>query len=323
MGFSNIYFHKALQRINGHREQVQLQAQQEKLAVYTAHPELARLEHAIADRAVQATRAMLSGGDQVRQTIDQLSAESQQLQDQRNTYLLQNQIDQQKLRPAYWCDKCADTGYDQGKLCSCVKKMATDFAIEQLNAATPLEHSRFDNFSLDRYPKQSEQPGVSPREIMGKIYQYCKEYAEHFTEHAESMLFFGDTGLGKTHLSLAIARVVLQKGYGVIYGSVNHLLGQIENEHFSKEKTAVSLQSMLDCDLLILDDLGAEFTTPFTVSALYDLINSRILNNKPTIINTNLTVQELEKQYAQRIVSRICGCYKCFKFLGMDLRLQK
>ncbi len=323
MGFSNIYFHKALQRINGHREQVQLQAQQEKLAVYTAHPELARLEHAIADRAVQATRTMLSGGDQVRQTIDQLSAESQQLQDQRNTYLLQNQIDQQKLRPAYWCDKCADTGYDQGKLCSCVKKMATDFAIEQLNAATPLEHSRFDNFSLDRYPKQSEQPGVSPREIMGKIYQYCKEYAEHFTEHAESMLFFGDTGLGKTHLSLAIARVVLQKGYGVIYGSVNHLLGQIENEHFSKEKTAVALQSMLDCDLLILDDLGAEFTTPFTVSALYDLINSRILNNKPTIINTNLTVQELEKQYAQRIVSRICGCYKCFKFLGMDLRLQK
>ena len=323
MGFSNIYFHKALQRINGHREQVQLQAQQEKLAVYTAHPELARLEHAIADRAVQATRTMLSGGDQVRQTIDQLSAESQQLQDQRNTYLLQNQIDQQKLRPAYWCDKCADTGYDQGKLCSCVKKMATDFAIEQLNAATPLEHSRFDNFSLDRYPKQSEQPGVSPREIMGKIYQYCKEYAEHFTEHAESMLFFGDTGLGKTHLSLAIARVVLQKGYGVIYGSVNHLLGQIENEHFSKEKTAVALQSMLDCDLLILDDLGAEFTTPFTVSALYDLINSRILNNKPTIINTNLTVPELEKQYAQRIVSRICGCYKCFKFLGMDLRLQK
>ena len=322
MGFSNIYFQKALQYINQHREQVQLQAQKEKQAIYAAHPELARLEHAIADKAVQATRAMLSGGE-VRQAIQQLSTESQQLQDQRNAYLLQNQIDQKKLHPVYWCDKCADTGYDQGKLCSCVKKMAIGFAIEQLNAATPLEHSRFDNFSLDRYPKRSEQSGVSPQEIMSKIYQYCKDYAEHFTEHAESLLFFGDTGLGKTHLSLAIARVVLQKGYSVIYGPVNHLLGQIEHEHFSKEKNGTSLQTMLDCDLLILDDLGAEFTTPFTVSTLYDLINSRILNNKPTIINTNLTVQELEQQYAPRIVSRICGCYKCFKFLGVDLRLKK
>ena len=180
--------------------------------------------------------------------------------------------------------------------------------------STPLEKSTFQNFDLDKYPDNT-------RNIMSKIFDYCKNYAYNFEVNNDSLMFIGNTGLGKTHLSLAIAGVVIEKGYGVIYGSLSNILSKIENEHFSSNSTS-TIDSVCNCDLLIIDDLGTEFSTPFTRSTVYEIINHRQLNSKPTIISTNLNIDELEKAYTQRVVSRICGKYRCFEFLGNDIRFE-
>ena len=133
----------------------------------------------------------------------------------------------------------------------------------------------------------------------------------------------GETGLGKTHLSLAIVAAVSEKGYSVVYGPAGNLFTAAEREHFSYSGETEKLDSMLSCDLLVIDDLGTEFLSPFTSSLFYNIINSRILENKPTIISTNLSIAEIEKRYSDRIASRFIGNYEVKRFLGEDIRQQK
>ena len=124
-------------------------------------------------------------------------------------------------------------------------------------------------------------------------------------------------------MSLAIANDVIKKGYNVVYGPISKIIGNIEKEHFSSGDDRVTLQNVLDCDLLILDDLGTEFTTQFVSASLFDIVNSRILNKKPTIINTNLDFEELKQRYTDRLVSRISGNYRMLEFFGEDIRTLK
>ena len=152
-------------------------------------------------------------------------------------------------------------------------------------------------------------------------YHFCVDYARHFSPTSCSILMLGATGLGKTHLSFAIAKEVIDQGYGVIYGSVQNLIQQLEKEHFGRANgESHTEQMLLNCDLLILDDLGAEFSTQFSVSVIYNLVNTRLLTEKPIIVNTNLTIAELEKQYTGRVVSRMIGSYKVLPFVGRDIR---
>ena len=159
---------------------------------------------------------------------------------------------------------------------------------------------------------------------MSRILAFCKRYAEQFDLHAPSLLLSGNTGLGKTHLSLAIASEVMQKGYGVLYDSVINLLRRVEREHFGKaEDNADTLELLLSCELLILDDLGAEFDSSFYVSTVYNIINTRLNCGLPTIISTNLTHEQVQRRYEDRIVSRLFATYTGLHFVGTDVRLQK
>ena len=133
----------------------------------------------------------------------------------------------------------------------------------------------------------------------------------------------GGTGLGKTHLSLAIAKTVIEKGFGVIYGSVPAILRELEQEHFSKGSELKTKKSLESCDLLILDDLGTEFANQFTKAVVYNLINTRMIMSKPTIINTNLSLAEIKDLYSDRLVSRIIGEHIYLEFIGKDIRLIK
>ncbi|MBQ6570049.1 MAG: ATP-binding protein, partial [Clostridia bacterium] len=195
---------------------------------------------------------------------------------------------------------------------------------EKLNEQSPLKLSSFDDIDINYYPADGAG-AISPRKRMESIIGFCKKYAEDFSLSSQSLLFMGATGLGKTHLSLAIADVVTKKGFGVVYGSAQGFLNQLEQEHFGKNNAQGDeyRTMLLDCDLLILDDLGSEFSTSFTVSSIYDIINTRILSGKPTIISTNLTLAEIEDRYSERILSRLCGCYKVFKFDGSDIRTMR
>jgi DNA replication protein DnaC len=156
---------------------------------------------------------------------------------------------------------------------------------------------------------------------MKNNFEYCKDYAENFIPNATGLYMYGKTGLGKTHLSLAIANEVIDKGYDVYYGSIQSIMDKLEGEHFGRLPREDSIkEDILTCDLLIIDDLGAEFATQFTNAELYNILNSRLLSSLPTIISTNLDLDEIAEKYSQRVASRIMGSMTAIYFCGRDIR---
>ena len=183
----------------------------------------------------------------------------------------------------------------------------------------------FEDFRLDYYSEKIDPKyGRSIRSIMERTYEICRRYAQEFSEISGNLLFSGDTGLGKTFLSACIAAQVAQKGYGVVYESAVHLFSKMEKARFSGDEQAQQeCRKYTACDLLIVDDLGTEMPGTFVNSALYTLINDRILSGKPTIISTNLGNEELISRYSAQIVSRLRGNYQRVAFVGEDIRVMK
>ena len=165
---------------------------------------------------------------------------------------------------------------------------------------------------------------ISPREKAERIKESCRKYAAAFTTASKNIMFMGGTGLGKTHLSLAIANTVINRGFSVVYGTAQNILSDLQNENFGRDDNLRYYErAVLNCDLLILDDLGTEFKSAYTVACLYNIINSRLSAKLPTIISTNYTLDELEEKYDQRITSRITGEYRQLILVGNDIRYIK
>ncbi len=228
------------------------------------------------------------------------------------------------LQPHYSCPLCNDTGRINGKLCQCYKDACLDSAIEELEHSSANAGScSFENFSLDYYDILPDENGIISNKKMSAIFEFCKGYASKLPNEHRSILMTGKTGLGKTHLSLAIANAAVKCGLGVVYSSAQHLVSELENEHFSNAKCDDALKKYCGCDFLIIDDLGAEFITQFSVSAIGNIVNERLLRDLPTIINTNLSLSEIKEKYSERTASRIFGCYEKLKFVGKDIRIKK
>jgi len=178
----------------------------------------------------------------------------------------------------------------------------------------------FDSMRLDYYDNTVDPKlGVSPREHMADIIDYCRDYVDAFDEHSDSLLLRGATGIGKTHLCLAIARRVTERGYGVVYGSVQPLIRRLEAERFGREQGDSETQ-LITCDLLVLDDLGMEFDTPFARACLHDVLNARLLEGRPTVVSTNLSISALRERYGDEIASRISGGFVPLLCVGNDIR---
>lgn len=222
---------------------------------------------------------------------------------------------------AYDCDACQDTGYINGKICDCIHNAAKKIRLNDLSASLPLESRRFENFDLNYY-KNEEIDGANPRKRMTAIFKLCREYVINFNpKTSESLLFMGDTGLGKTHLTLSITYELLNQGFDVIYGAAYNLFSDMETEHFERH-TNTKYNAAINCDLLVIDDLGGEFVSPYIQSLLYNIINTRDLGGKPTIINTNLSMGEIANKYTPRVASRLIK-YTAKKFIGNDIRQLK
>ena len=155
---------------------------------------------------------------------------------------------------------------------------------------------------------------------MKSVYESCRSYADNFGTDSNNLYFYGRTGLGKTHLSLAIANEVIKKGYNVVYGSVINFLNKLEREKFGRADSFETEDILIGADLLILDDLGAEFSTAVATSSLYNIINSRIARGVPTIISSNLNIKEMQDRYPESVASRVIGNYKMVVFDGKDIR---
>lgn len=328
MGYSSSVYKKAADILFERRLKAEKDADRRRADIYERLPITKELENSIASLSIQVARAVVSGKDVVFE-MEKLRNNNLAMQQELEDVLVSNGYSKDVFEPIYTCKKCKDTGYyeDKGKtvVCSCLKKTLIACACEELNRTAPLSLSTFESFSLEYYDKNADSSnGIVPYEHMSKILRYCQHYADNFKKDSESILMKGHTGLGKTHLSLAIANEIIKKGYGVIYVSAPTLMQKLEKQFFSSgEKDDSTINMLLECDLLIVDDLGTEFHGQFSVSQMYNIFNSRMLSNKPIIINTNLTMRELEKIYTERFVSRISGNAQKLDFLGKDIRIRK
>ncbi|MDR1364294.1 MAG: ATP-binding protein [Oscillospiraceae bacterium] len=235
----------------------------------------------------------------------------------------------------YNCEICRDTGKINGKVCDCVKTNIRKKLFENFDHSTP--KGDFENFDLNFYSSESlgeefknNDFVLSERIIMEKNLDFCIKYAKNFSSISPNILMAGQTGTGKTHLSLSTARKVVSRGFSTIYISAPEMVSELEKERFTNNFK--SEFELFNCKLLILDDLGSEFITKFSASTVYNIINSRLVKRMPTIINTNLKMKDIEKKYNEkdesgttgaRIVSRLIGEYKRLDFIGRDIRQQK
>lgn len=322
MGYSKHIYEKAENVLALRRQNAVQQADKRREEIYSKLPRVREIERELAQTGFRAAKAVVSGED-TREQLIKLRDANLRLQGELKVLLVSNGYTTADLEEQYKCMRCSDKGYVDGVMCSCMKTLLRDTAFSELNALSPLALSSFDTFSLDYYSNEPDENGNIPRKRMEKIYNFCKDYAENFTLKSGSVYMEGATGLGKTHLSLAIARTVIEKGYGVIYCSLPDIVTKIERERYSYDYETGTLTHLENCDLLILDDLGTEYPTAFTKSCVYNLVNKRLLLQKPTIINTNLTKKEIKGLYSDRLISRMLGEQVYFKFIGKDIRVKK
>lgn len=226
------------------------------------------------------------------------------------------------LEPQYSCKKCNDSGYVDGRLCSCHLALLKKIAAENMPCGAMLATATFDSFDLKYYSeKRDPQLGYAPRDYMRASFEMVKSYAESFSPDSNSFIFSGATGLGKTHLALSIMNKVTERNFGVYYNSAWKVLKQMQKEQFGKNGDDIE-EEILENDLIIIDDLGTEFENSFTKTAVFELIDGAVMAGKPMIICTNLSNEELETRYGEKVTSRLSS-FEIIKFCGTDIRQLK
>lgn len=313
-------FREAQRHIAGRRQQAVTRAERMRAAAFAAHPELAAAEETRVQAGLALTLAAARGADTA-PAAKKLEEAGQALEEA----LRKAGRSPADLEPRFSCPLCHDTGLYKGVPCQCVAQVARTLRREEINAASPLALCGFDTFDVTRYPAEVEpELGGPPREYMTKVLQFCRRWTESFGQQSPNLLFMGGAGLGKTHLALAVADAVLEKGYDVLYTSSAALAAQLSREHFDRDSEDSWLSACKEADLLILDDLGTEHITALTISVLYELVNTRMLCHRPTVYTTNITDQGIfEARYTEKVSSRMLGNCRIFKFFGVDQRLNR
>ena len=322
MAYSSEVVRRARERLAQARDDRQREDREHLALAYAQQPRLRQIDRQLRMTMAKAAQAVFSGGD-AEKLMAQAKEENLSLQAERQR-IIEEFFEEGFLDETPICPSCSGTGYVGSTMCDCLAELCRQ---EQKKELTFLSAGResFDQFRLDYYSdKVDPRTGFSPRMMMEKTYRNCRSYAFGFHDKAGNLLFSGNTGLGKTFLSACIARTVADQGYSVVYESAAHLFSALEKARFdSNEENRKAAAKYGECDLLIVDDLGTELPGQFVTAALYSLINDRLLENRPTIISTNLSEEELVRRYNPQIASRLRGSYKRVAFVGDDIRLLK
>ena len=287
-----------------------------------AIPEMRRIEAEQRALVGEVLAAVLNHREDAAALLNRVQRRSEELNGEKCAALAAHGFPADYLDALGECPQCGDSGYlEDGSMCACLRGLYEEERTKELSSLLPGGLDQFRDFRLDYYTG-------ADRECMELTFNNARAYAQGFGPASPNLLLQGGTGLGKTFLSGCIARTVADRGFGVVYETVQNALTAFEEQKFSRDGETYAAASekvkrILECDLLILDDLGTELTTGFTQSALYNIINTRLGERRKTIISTNLTDGELAARYIPQVVSRIGGEYDTLLFRGRDIRAIK
>ena len=291
--------------------------------IYKKIPRIHEIDEEVATLSAKKARALLSGESS---GLEDLKAAISLLSQERNALLVCNSYPEDYLELPYKCPVCQDTGYVGNQKCTCFKKAEIELLYTQSNLKEILKKENFDHFSFDYYSDtmKNEATGLTARETAKRAYNTARNFVDDFDKRAQNLFLYGSTGVGKTFLSHCIASELLKTAHCVLYFSAFDLFDRLAQTAFSrKSETDPGDDFILDCDLLIIDDLGTELTNSFVSSQLFLCINERISRRKSTIISTNLKLEDFSATYSERTFSRIASNYQMLKLIGKDIRIQK
>jgi DNA replication protein DnaC len=305
------------------KESLQSQYRQRLQEAYEKVPRLRQIDLELRKTMTQAAQAVFTQGGDAVAAMEQVKKENLALQQERQM------LEQTHFTPGYLeegtvCPQCGGSGYLGSRMCRCLHSLCVAEQKKDLSRLCT-GYERFENFRLDLYSDRLDRDlGVTPRQVMERTFERCRQYAATFQPGMGNLLFNGNTGLGKTFLSACIADAVTDKGFSVVYESAPQLFSKLEKDRFEPtDRTRAEAEKIRTCDLLIIDDLGTEMPGNFVTAAFYALLNDRLLEEKSMVISTNLNVAEIGQRYSNQIASRLMGSFRALTFLGEDIRIMK
>ena len=328
MAYDGKLLARARARLEQQREHNQTEQARRLNEVYAKIPAVAEIDASMRAQMAQLVRVTISRAPDMQAQLAALRDTNLELQMRRAELLVEAGFPMDYLDEIVSCPKCRDTGVFEGAPCQCLDRLYKQEVTRELGVLLQSGDECFENFDLGLYSDEYD-PALhgSPRQAMEIVYAGCKRFADKFPAVSANLLLQGSTGLGKTYLSACIARVVAEKSYSVCYDSASAALDAFERQKFARDEVQEAadarVRQMLDCDLMILDDLGTEMVTPMSLSALYTLLNTRLVGGKKIIISTNCSDEELQRRYTPQICSRLQGEFLCLPFAGTDIRLLK
>ena len=329
MTYDGILLARARAELEKRRENNGEEQRRRLARVYARLPEVRQLDTEMRSQMTELVRLTISRRSDLAERLDELRVRNLACQERKAALLRDAGFPADYLDEIVSCPLCGDTGVYQGAVCDCLEKLYNAELTRELGTLMRRGDESFEHFDLTLYSDRPDPSlGIVPRETMKLVFESCKRFAENFSAASPSLLLSGGTGLGKTYLSACVARVVAAKGCSVCYESASMALEYYERAKFLRDSTegaeaARRVARMQDCDLMILDDLGTEMNTPMAQSALYTLVNTRLVNGKKTIVSTNLTDDELRRRYTPQIASRILGEFVKLPFYGSDIRMRE
>ncbi|QUH19284.1 ATP-binding protein [Alkaliphilus sp. B6464] len=317
------FIHEILRDYEEKRNRAKAFKEKRLQEVYEKVPTIKEIDEELQKTGISISKALIRGTEDPEKTIEDFKQKLEQLKQERAILLTENNIPLQYLDENYSCEECKDTGFvNSGQKCKCFRQQLIIKAYNMSNLSNVLKKENFQHFNLDLFSsKPFEGQSLSPKENMMDILNICEGFVFNFNENnEENLLFYGETGLGKTFLTNCVAKALLDRGNIVIYQTSFKLLEILEELRFKNNDDKEKYNLIFEADLLIIDDLGTEMTNTFTNSEIFNIINSRLLSNKKTIVSTNLSPKEMMDRYDDRIFSRLFSKFTVLHFFGKDLR---